>query len=134
MSLTAYNLVTVVHFSNKSSNYAGDVDGFIGDVLIVDSVANTGTVYTAGVMNGSSFPFTLAQATALVTAGWLSADTSFSGVPASKAPGTGWTAVTGWTALAKQAFTSATSATLLQVSEALAALISDLTAMGHIGQ
>ena len=128
MSLTAYNLVTVVHFSNKSSNYAGDVDGFIGDVLIVDSVANTGTVYTAGVMNGSSFPFTLAQATALVTAGWLSADTSFSGVPASKAPGTGWTA------LAKQAFTSATSATLLQVSEALAALISDLTAMGHIGQ
>jgi len=36
--------------------------------------------------------------------------------------------------LAKQAFTSATSATLLQVSEALAALISDLTAMGHIGQ
>ena len=131
MAIVAYTLSQAIHFAD-TTDLLGDTTGVTGDVLVLDTLLNSGTVYHSGAFAGT-FPFTAARASALVTAGYLSANTTYSGVPAAIAPATGWTAVTGWTAASKVGFTSSTTATLLGVSQALAALISDLTAAGIIG-
>lgn len=130
MAITAYTLANKAHFADMQD---GDIAGDINDVLVLDSVEKTGMLYRSGVLVGTSFYFTSAQAAALVTAGWLTANTTFSGVPNGKGTYTGYTAVTGWTAASKLGFTSTTTATLLQVSQVLGALISDLQAAGIIG-
>lgn len=132
MAIVAYTLSQAVHFADTTDNL-GDTSGIAGDVVVLDTIANTGVVYRSGALVGTQFPFTAALAAKLVTTGYIAANATFSGVPGSKAPATGWTAVTGWTAAAKQSFTASTTATLLGVSNALAALISDLTAAGIIG-
>lgn len=131
MAIVAYTLSQAIHFAD-TTDLLGDTTGVANDVLVLDTLKNLGSVYHSGVLAGS-FPFTSARASAMVTAGYLTANTTFSGVPAAVAPATGWTAVTGWTAASKQSFTASTTATLLGVSQALAALISDLTAAGIIG-
>jgi hypothetical protein len=132
MAIVAYTLAQAIHFAD-TTDLLGDTSGAANDVLVLDTLANVGTVYRAGVLNGTPFPFTAARAATLVTAGALTANATYSGVPAAAAPATGWTAVTGWTAASKQGFTASTTATLLGVSQALAALIADLTAAGIIG-
>jgi hypothetical protein len=135
MAIVAYTLSQAVHFADTTDNL-GDTSGIAGDVVVLDTIANTGVVYRSGALIGTQFPFTAALAAKLVTAGYIAANATFSGVPGSKAPATGWTAVTGWTAgqfvSARAGLTSAAS-TQGATNNALLALISDLTAAGIIG-
>jgi hypothetical protein len=137
MAITAYTLAQKVHFAaTPQDNSTGDIAGDINDVVILDSVSKVGTLYRSGVQTGPSFPLTSAQATALVTAGWLTANTTFSGVPGGKGVAAGWTAITGWTAgqfASARAGLTSTASTQGATNNALLALIADLTAAGIIG-
>ena len=140
MAITAYTLAQKVHFADMQD---GDVAGDINDVLVVDSVEKTGQIYRSGVLIGTPFYFTTTQASALVTASWLTANVTFSGVPGGKGVASGWGAVVTGTTGATTAFTvgnlvsgraaMTVGATLLTTNQALAALITDLTAAGIIG-
>jgi len=129
MAIIAYTLAQKVHFADPQD---GDIAGDIADVLVVDTIAKTGTVYRSGAQIGTAFYITAAQASGLVTAGWLTANTTMAGVPGGKGSLVGWTAATGITAGSRLGITSV-SATAGQVAAGLAALIADLTAAGVIG-
>lgn len=150
MAMTSYTLQQVVHFAEGID---GDITGATGNVLVLDSLTNTAIAYnhSTGAQLGTPFYFTVAQANALITAGWLAANPGFTNVPSGKAgalgatgatgaTGRGYTAGTGWTtpvlnvtAGAKAGTFTSGASTLLPVANALAALISDLTAAGIIG-
>lgn len=140
MAVTAYTLVQKVHFADMLD---GDVAGNTGDALVVDSVTSRGSLYSSGVLVGTPFNFSSAQAAALVSAGWLSANATYSGVPGGKGVVAGWHGVVTGTAGATTSFTAGAvvagrvaftiGADATVVNETLAALITDLTAAGVIG-
>ena len=137
MAVTAYTLLQKVHFADMLD---GDIAGTTGDALVVDSVTSTGAIYSTGVQVGSSFSFSSARAAALVSAGWLSANATFSGVPNGKGVVVGWHGVVTGTAGATTSFTAgaviagrAAFTMGSDVAATVAALIVDLTAAGVIG-
>lgn len=112
MAIIAYTLLQVAHFADMLD---GDVTGGIDDVLVLDTVENLGIMYdhATGLQLGTPFPFTSAHGTALITAGWLAANPTFTDVPAGKAGLVGATGATGGQAGAtgKTGMTGMTGAT-----------------------